>query len=76
MLILFNLVVTATVASSIRCVWGGGLVFFFIPHKRKLMFHHTCCALRKAGKVDVHVHDDVYINIWLTHVYALVVICF
>jgi hypothetical protein len=24
----------------------------------------------------VHVHDDVYINIWLTHVYALVVICF
>jgi len=56
--------------------WGGIVFFFFIPHTRKLTLRHRCFALRKAGKVDVHVHDDVCINIWMTHVYAFVVICF
>jgi hypothetical protein len=41
------------------------------------MFRHRCAgALRKAGKIDVHVHDDEYINVWMIYVYAHIVICF
>jgi hypothetical protein len=35
------------------------------------MFRHRFfCALRKAGKIDVHIHGDVYVNVSMIYIYT------